>query len=150
MISSAIGVNCTPLITQKINTTTIFISRFIRADSELAKTMMYFGKFILRIKSPRLIIDCRPIFVASVKNVHSTIPSSRYTPKCSMSRPRRKNFSNTIYKIANKNSGLKTDHKYPNTEPWYLSLKSVTTSSRKSILLRRENIFDSLIILYLL
>lgn len=36
---------------------------------------------------------------------------------------------NITYNMANKNSGRRRDQTYPKTEPWYLSLKSVLTSS---------------------
>jgi ABC-2 type transport system ATP-binding protein len=47
---------CTPLIKQNTTTTIILIIRLIRAEMVPEITMIYFGKFILRIKSPLLII----------------------------------------------------------------------------------------------
>ena len=100
----------TLLITQNTKITIVFIIRLINAEIVPDTTIINFGKLILRIKSPRETIDCNPCTVASVKKFHNTIPTNKYTGKCSISLPRRKNLSNTIYRI-NKNIGFKIDHK---------------------------------------
>ena len=77
----------TPLITQNTKITIVFIIRLINAEIVPDTTMINFGKLILRIKSPRETIDCNPCTVASVKKFHNTIPTNKYTGKCSISLP---------------------------------------------------------------
>jgi hypothetical protein len=72
------------------------IARLIKEDIVAEITIIYLGKLIFRIKSPLPTIDCKPRPVASAKKFQSTIPNSKYTGKCSMSRPRFKNLSKTI------------------------------------------------------
>lgn len=45
-------------------------------------------------------------------------------------------YVNTTYKMAKNNKGFNRDHIYPNTDPWYRTLKSVLTISRKIARLR--------------
>ena len=51
-------------------------------EEEIPEVDKYFGKFNLRIRSPRLTIEPKPLLVASVKNDHNTTPSSKVTAKC--------------------------------------------------------------------
>ena len=55
------------------------MARLIKAEMVPEITMIYLGKLILRIRSPRETIDCSPCTVASLKKFHSTIPTKRYT-----------------------------------------------------------------------
>lgn len=72
---------CTPSNIMKINTTIKLRPRFIKAEIVPDMTIIYFRKFILRIKSPRPTIACIPCVVDSVKNVHNTRPSRSETAK---------------------------------------------------------------------
>ena len=101
-----------------INTPTItkFRNRFISADILTATIIIQRGILIFLIRSPRPTIEVILCVVISAKNVHSTIPKSRYTGKCGIDPPSLKNFTNTTYSIINKNSGRSSDHRYPKVE----------------------------------
>ena len=71
--------NLTPVNKAKTKTTTKLKKRLINAEIVPDRTMMYLGKLIFLIKSPRETIACKPCVVASAKKVQKEIPAKRYT-----------------------------------------------------------------------
>lgn len=67
----------TPLINAKIIMTIRLINMLITAVSVAETTTMYFGKLILRSKSPRTTIAWMPCEVHSVKKLHIDVPQRR-------------------------------------------------------------------------
>ena len=117
-----------------ITTKTIkFKHRLIKAETELDKTMTYFGKFSFLKTSPRETIADNPPVVMSEKKFQSTIPNNKDTGQWGTSPPTLKKWTNTRYKIKKRNRGLSRDHRYPSTDPWYFNLNSVITNSFKRI-----------------
>ena len=107
---SADQLNSTPLINKNIIIITIFRPRLISADILLARTMIYFGKLILRITSPLPTIAPTPADVISEKKFHNTIPTNKPTGQWGMSAPTFRNTAKTKYRMTNKNRGRKSDH----------------------------------------
>lgn len=77
MTRSQDQVGVTPLMRAKMMITTRFISMFITAVKVAETTTMYFGKLILRRRSPRLTMAWMPWEVHSVKKLHIVVPQRR-------------------------------------------------------------------------
>ena len=145
--NSTHAVNLTPVNSAKMKTTTRFIEREISELVIADRTTIYLGKLIFLSISPRPTIDCMPTLVASVKKLQRDIPRSKIIGYSGVPSVIFKNRTNTVYITANSISGLRTDHKTPKNDPWYLNLKSVFTSSysRTRFLFSNNPIFFILI-----
>ena len=73
-----------------------------------------------------------PMLVDSVKKFHRQVPHSSEIGNVGVPSVNLRNRTNTTYMTANSINGLSTDHRMPRNDPWYLSWKSVFTSSRNT------------------
>ncbi len=80
-----------PEIRTKTITTPKFKNRLIRAEVVADNIGIGFGRLILRSKSPRETIEVRLVDVASIKKVHSTMPSNKLIAKFGTSSPNLRN-----------------------------------------------------------
>ena len=112
------GVNCIPVNSAATTTTIRLILRDISELIIADNTIIYFGKLIFLNISPLPTIEFIPTLVASEKNPQSDMPSNKTIGYCGVPSVNFKNLTNTVYMTAKSNSGLSTDHKIPNIEPW--------------------------------